>query len=276
MTERTNGGETIFRAEAVAAIDSIDRLDEAITIVSARSGLALAAIFVLVAITLLWAIFGTIPVTIEGRGVFVAGSGTARITAAADGTIENVDVSVGDSVSPGEAVARERTQDGAVVALRAPRAGVAVEIAARPTLFVHRGDTLASVAPTGSQLRAIVFVPVNTDRHIEPGMPASVVPADVPELSGRAVKAEVASVAPYPASADLIRNALQDDALAAQFSPTVPVREVQLQLLEGPNHNLMWRGVFGGKTPPAGGTPCTALIQVRERHPIEIIFSRSQ
>jgi multidrug efflux pump subunit AcrA (membrane-fusion protein) len=272
----TNGNEPIFRAEAVAAIDSVDRLDEAITIVSARSGLALTAILVLVAIALLWAIFGRIPVTVAGRGVFVAGSGTAHITAVDDGTIQSIDVAVGENVQPGEAIARERTQSGQIVALRAPRAGMVVEIAGRTTVFVHRGDPVASIAPSGAQLRAIVFVPVATDRHVDPGMPASVVPADVPQLSGRAVRAEVASVAPYPASADRIRNALQNDALAAQFSSAVPVREVQLQLLAGSDGNLVWRGIFGAKAPPAGGTPCTATIQVRERHPIEIIFSRSE
>lgn len=272
----SSGNEPIFRAEAVAAIDSVDRLDEAITIVSARSGLALTAILVLAGVGVLWAIFGTIPVTITGRGVFVAGAGTAHITATDDGTIQSIDVAVGQSVLAGQAIARERTLGGQIVALRAPRAGSVVEIAGRPTVFVHRGDPVASVAPSGAQLRAIVFVPVATDRHVEPGMAASVVPADVPELSGRAVQAEVASVAPYPASADRIRNALQDDALAAQFSASVPVREVQLQLLVGSDGNLIWRGLFGAKASPAGGTPCTATIAVRERHPIEIIFSRSE
>jgi hypothetical protein len=107
-------------------------------------------------------------------------------------------------------------------------------------------------------------------------MPANVIPADVPSLSGRAVRAEVASVAPYPASPERIRAALQDDALAAQFAAAVPVREVQLKLLTAPDGKLVWQGFFGATAPPAGGTPCTAIVQVRQRHPIEIIFSRSQ
>ncbi len=271
-----NGSEPIFRAEAVAAIDAVDRLDEAITIVSARSGLALAALLGLIAIALLWAVFGTIPVTVSGRGAFVAGAGAARVTAADDGTIERIGVAVGDKVHPGEAIATERTSSGQIVTLRAPRGGTLIEIAAPATVFVHRGDTVASVAPAGAKLRAIVFVPVDTDRHVEPGMPASVVPADVPQFSGRAVRAEVKSVAPYPASAERIRNVLQNDALAEQFSAAVPVREVHLELLVGPEGNLVWQGFSGAKASPAGGTPCTATIAVRERHPIEIIFSRSQ
>lgn len=272
----SNGSEPIFRAEAVAAIDAVDRLDEAITIVSARSGIALTALLGLIAIALSWGFFGTIPVTVAGRGAFVSGSGAAHITAVDDGTIERIDVAVGDSVRVGQAIASERTPIGKIVALRAPRGGTVIEIAAPPTTFVHRGETVASVAPSGAELRAIVFVPVDTDRHVEPGMPASVTAADVPEFSGRAVRAEVANVAPYPASASRIRNALQDEALVAQFSAAVPVREVQLKLLAGSDGKLIWQGLFGAKAPPVGGTPCTATIQVRERHPIEIIFSRSQ
>lgn len=268
--------DPLFRAEAVAAIDSVDRLDEAITIVSARSALALTAILLMVVLALAWACFGTIPVAVAGRGVFVAGSGTAVISAPDDGTIQTVDVAVGQGVRRGEAVARERTPDGQIVALRAPQDGTVVEISGAATLFVHRGDPVASVAPAGASLRAIVFVPVASDRHVEPGMPANVVPADVSALGGRAVHAQVVSVAPYPASAESIRNALQDDALAAQFSAAVPVREVQLELQKNPDGSLAWSGVFGATAPPAGGTPCTATIQVQERHPIELIFSRSQ
>lgn len=259
----TNGSEHIFRAEAVAAIDAVDRLDEAITIVSARSALALLALLVLITAALLWAVFGTIPVTVAGRGAFVAGAGTAHVSAADDGTIESVDVAVGDSVRRGQAIAKERTANGQTITLRAPRSGTVIEIPAPANVFVHRGDLVTSIAPAGQKLHAIVFVPVNSDRHVERGMAASVIPADASNFSGRTVGAEVASVAPYPASAERIRNALQDDALAAQFSPAVPMREVDLELL-------------GAKAPPAAGTPCTATIQVRERHPIEIIFSRSQ
>lgn len=260
----------------MAAIDSVDRLDEAITIVSARSALALTAILTLVALALVWACFGTIPVTVAGRGVFVAGGGTAQISAPADGTIETVDVAVGASVQRGAAIARERTASGEMVALRTPQDGTVAEITGAATVFVHRGDPVASVAPAGGALRAVVFVPVDTDRHVEVGMAASVVPADVPALGGRAVRAQVVSVAPYPASAERIRNALQDDALASQFPATVPVREVQLQLQQRPDGSLDWSGVVGTTVPPAGGTPCSATIQVQERHPIEIIFSRSQ
>jgi HlyD family secretion protein len=255
--------EPLFRSEAVAAIDSADRLDEAITIVSARSALALAAILVLVAIGVLWACLGTIPVTVEGRGVLVTGNGTAHISAIADGTIERVSIAVGDSVHRGEPIVRERTQYG-VLALRAPIAGTVIEITRQGSGFVHGGDVVASVAPPGP-MDAIIFVPVASERHVEVGMDASVVPADVPQLGGRGVRAQVVSVAPYPASADRIRNALQDDALAAQFSPEVAVREVRLELQqEGPGEAL------------AGGTPCTATIRVHEMHPIELLFARSQ
>jgi HlyD family secretion protein len=254
--------EPLFRSEAVAAIDSADRLDEAITIVSARSALALTAILVLVAIGLLWACFGTIPVTVEGRGVLVTGNGTAHVSAIADGTIERMTIAIGDSVHRGEPIVRERTAYGPL-ALRAPVTGTVVEITHQGTGFVHLGDVVARIASSGP-LDAVVFVPVASERHVEVGMTAGVVPADAPELGGRGVPAQVVSVAPYPASADRIRNALQDDALAAQFSPEVAVREVRLELQERPGESL------------ASGTPCTATIRVRQMHPIELLFARSQ
>jgi hypothetical protein len=172
----------VFRDEAVAAIDAVDRLDEAMTIVSARSAIALSAIGLLVLLALAWAVFGTIPVTVTGRGVFVAGP-----------------------------------------------------------------------------LRAVVFVPFASDRRLVAGMSARVAPIDLSALSGSAVLASVAEVAPYPATAEQIRSGLQNDALAAQFSPSVLVREVVLTLQT--------------PAPPAAGTPCTGTIIVRDVHPIELLFS---
>jgi hypothetical protein len=263
----------VFRDEAVAAIDAVDRLDEAMTIVSARSAIALAAIALLVLLALAWAVFGTIPVTVTGHGVFVAGAGTAQVSAPDDGTIQTIDTAIGESVQPGDAIARERTSSGDIITMRAPQSGTVVQIVQAATAFVRRGDPVASVAPNGATLRALVFVPVASDRHVVAGMPARVAPVDVSALSGSAVFASVAEVAPYPATAEQIRNALQNDALTAQFSPSEAVREVVLNLQTTAGGALAWSG-GASPTPPTGGTPCTVTVVVRDIHPIELIFSR--
>jgi multidrug efflux pump subunit AcrA (membrane-fusion protein) len=266
----------LFRSEAVAAIDAVDRLDEAMTIVSARSAFALAALLVLIAVALAWAVFGTIPVTVTGHGVFIAGAGTARVVAADDGTIQTVDVAAGDHVVAGDVIARERTAGGDIIAVRSPQNGNVVELVAQATAFVRRGDPIAAIASGGGTLRAVVFVPVASDRHVTTGLTARVAPADIAATSGRAVRAVVAAVAAYPASADRIRSALQDDALAAQFPTATPVREVELDLETTPGGALLWSGAIGAITQPTGGTPCTATILVRSVHPIELVFARNQ
>jgi hypothetical protein len=257
-------------------MDSVARLDEAITIVSARSAVALAVLIVLVGAALAWGVFGSIPIVVEAHGVFVSGAGAAHIGAADDGTIEMVEASVGEAVKRGQAIARERVVSGQIVALRAPRDGTVIEIVGSSSLFVHRGDVIASIVPAGEPLHAVVFVPVAIDRRVEPGMAATIVPADTPSLGGRSVRAKVAAVAGYPATAARIRNALQDDALAAQFSAAEPVREITLALDRNADGSLAWNGLLGPGPVPAGGTPALARIIVRERHPLEIVFSESQ
>ena len=259
----------------MAAVDAVDRLDEAMTIVSARSAFALGALLVLIVIALLWAFFGTIPVTVTGRGVFVSGEGVVRVASSDDATILEVDVAPGVTVRGGDVIARERNTLGTVVALRAPRAGTVIELVQDAGAVVRRGDAVVSIATSGQKLRAIVFVPVASDRHVERGMTARVAPVDIAATSGRAVRASVAAVAPYPASADRIRRALQDDALAAQFPATLPVREVQLELATTAAGVPIWSGTNAPVAPPAGGTPCTATILVRGEHPIDLVFSRS-
>src|SRR5579862_2249415 len=116
-------GEGLFSEEAISAIDSVERFDEGIAIISSRSVLALGAIGLLLFLVLVWAIFGRVPVGLQGRGAMVAGSGVAPVVASSDGTLIALPGDVGTVVARGAAVARVRTTTGEIVALRAPAMG---------------------------------------------------------------------------------------------------------------------------------------------------------
>ena len=157
----SNQGERggLFREEAISAIDSVEKFDEAIAVVSSHSILALAIIGGLLLLLIGWSVFGRIPVGLQGRGVIVAGSGIAPVVAAAEGTIIELPAHVGDTVPLGAAVARMRTTAGDVVALRAPVAGVLAQRSPQVGSFVRQGDAIATIEPAGANPTAVVFVP---------------------------------------------------------------------------------------------------------------------
>ncbi len=275
MTTPSRPDSGLFREEAISALDSVERFDEAITIVSSRSILAFATIGCLLILLMLWAIFGRIPVGLEGRGVIVAGSGAQPVVAAAGGTLIALPGRVGDTVAWGEAIARIRTVDGGIVALRSPVTGALAQRSAELGSYVRLGDTIATVEPIGESQTAIVFVPVSTDSRVAAGLPVRLSPADArPDVFGF-LRGHVTYAAPFPASVDRIKAALQNDSVAAGFPPDVPVREVHIALDVDANGNLVWSGLENAGRSLSAETPCDATIVVEERSPISFVLPQT-
>lgn len=270
------GGSGLFREKAVSSIDSVERFDEAIEVVSARSVLALATVGALLFFVMIWAIFGRVPVGLQGRGVVIAGSGVQPVVASAEGTLIALPGEVGDVVAQGAAIARMRTTSGDIVALRAPAAGRLAQRSPQLGSFIRTGDAVASIEPVGGAPTAVVFVPVETDRRVAAGMPVRLSPADArPDVFGY-LRGHVTYAAPFPASADRVRAALQNDAVASGFSPDVPVREVHIALDVDAQGNLMWSGLQNSGRALSPGTPCNVTIVVEDRAPISFILPQTQ
>lgn len=272
LSSDQGGGSGIFRQKAVSAIDSVERFDEAIGVVSSRNVFALASIGALVFIALVWAVFGRIPVGLDGSGIIVAGSGVAPVAATSDGTLIELPGDVGAPVAQGAAVARMRTTAGQIVALRAPIGGTLAQRSPQLGSFVRSGDAIATIEPVGAAPTAVVFVPVETDRRVVAGMTVHLSPSDArPDVFGF-LRGHVTYAAPFPSSPDRIKAALQNDAVAAGFSADVPVREVHVALDTDPNGNLIWSGLQNANRPLSPGTPCTATIVTDERAPISFVL----
>lgn len=266
----------LFREKAVSSIDSVERFDEAIVIVPSRNTVALAIIGALLAGAMIWAIFGRVPVGLQGHGVIVTGSGVQPVIATEAGTLIDLPAGIGDSVGQGAAVARLRTAGGRIVALRATGDGVLAQRSPQLGSFVRAGDTVAVIEPTRALPAAVVFVPVETDRRAAVGMPVNISPADAsPDVFGY-LRGHVIYVAPFPASPDRIKAALENDAVASSFSPDIPVREVHVALDVDAQGNLIWSGLHNAHRDLAVDTPCDATVVVEQRHPISFLLPQRQ
>jgi multidrug efflux pump subunit AcrA (membrane-fusion protein) len=179
-------------------------------------------------------------------------------------------------VTQGAAIARLRTTGGDIVALRAPAAGKLAQRSPQIGSFVRSGDVVATIEPAGANPVAVVFVPVETDRRVAVGMPVRLSPADArPDVFGF-LRGHVTYTAPFPASADRIKAALQNDAVAATFSPDVPVREVHIAVDVDEHGQLVWSGLRNAGRTLSPGMPCSATIVVDQRAPVTFLLPQSQ
>jgi hypothetical protein len=62
---------TIFRKESLERLSSPEQLDQLMQVVSPKSWLPLTSLFFLMALALIWGIFGRIPITAVGKGILV-------------------------------------------------------------------------------------------------------------------------------------------------------------------------------------------------------------
>jgi hypothetical protein len=269
-------GSELFREKAVSAIDSVERFDEAIAIVSARAQIAMAAIAALMILAVAWAVWGRVPVGLQGRGVIVTGSGTAPVIARLDGTLISEPGQVGDIVPRGAAVARVRTTAGTIVALRAPANGRLAARSAPLGSFVQPGDIVAEIEPTGAVPSAVLFVPVETDRRVAVGMQVRLSPADAPAYVFGFLRGYVTYVAPLPATTDRIKASLENGAVAAGFSQDVAVREVHVALDVDAQGNVVWSGIQKGSVDLSPGTPCYGTVVVEDRAPISFVLPQTR
>lgn len=69
--------KNLFRQEALERLSSPERLDELMHLVTFKSWLPLGTLGIFLGMGLLWSIFGRVPVTTSGRGVFVQQSATS-------------------------------------------------------------------------------------------------------------------------------------------------------------------------------------------------------
>jgi len=103
--EPTSTQSRLFRKAALDRLSSPEQLDTMVQVVTLRSWIALAPFLGLVALALLWAIFGSIPTKVTGKCLLIQTGGLRDVTAGSAGRITALKIRVGDTVAIGQPVA---------------------------------------------------------------------------------------------------------------------------------------------------------------------------
>ncbi len=116
-----------------------------IRIVPPRRVFALAAILLVLAATVVWAVVATIPTTLVGPGFLLPQGGLRVAEAATTGTVTSLTVGDGDHVVADEQIGEITDAAGVVVPIRSPETGEITEVDTVLHGHVGTGDRLALV-----------------------------------------------------------------------------------------------------------------------------------
>jgi hypothetical protein len=251
--------QKIYRQEALQRLSSIDQLDQLMPLTSPRGWIALAAAGLLLLVAGLWAVLGTVTVTVEGEGVLTRPGGVRAVTAPDAGQVKAVDVAIGQEVRAGETLVRlvsaSATDERKVVS---PVEGRVVALAVDEGASVEKGAALATIEPLNVPLRAVLFVPASEGYQVKPGQLVRLAPQGGKADRDPNLKGRVASAARYPASRETIVGLLGSDSAAHEVCRQGPCLEVVVELKDD-------QGLYSG-------APCRAHIVVARKRPISLVL----
>jgi HlyD family secretion protein len=109
----------LFRESVLRRHASPENLDRLLTVTTPLGWLALAGIFLIMALVLAWSILGRLPTIVAGKGILLTSGEVWTVTSPASGKIGKLLVSVGDHVDLGDVVALIEQPDLAIAVKQA-------------------------------------------------------------------------------------------------------------------------------------------------------------
>jgi HlyD family secretion protein len=100
------GEKGIFRQKALDRLSSPESLDQLMRVSSARDWIALLALGFVAGTALLWSIFGTLPTSVSGRGVFIRPAHVVDSQSVGAGRLEMLRIKAGDIINKGDILGR--------------------------------------------------------------------------------------------------------------------------------------------------------------------------
>ena len=254
--------------------DPTAEVAERLPITDRPSWLMLLGLGLLVLAGIAWAVFGSAPDAVTGRGMVVPAQGFVEVGTELQGTVVAVDVSPGDDVQAGSVVARIRIDEGEPVTVTSPVAGRVATVLIRAGGVTDRGTALLTVEPSASDLVVVGFVAAGPGKRIEPGMPARVGLASVPRSQYGMLMGHVTAVSPVPVSPERVILVVGGNlSLADYFLTQGPVLEVTVELEPdaATPSGYAWTTGQGPPDPVTPGTLCEVSVVLSDAPPLQRI-----
>ncbi len=284
----------LYRKSSLEKISSPEQLDKALTVTSPMSWIALAAVTVVIIVTVLWSIVGTIPVTVSTTGIVASPVSTNAIYCPETGTVLSVYVSPNAQISINDPVASYKTGNGDVKTVFSDQVGTVTEILVRKTETdekdkkeakdqrggkINQGDALLRISPMANSSQVIVcYVELADAKKIHRGMQVNV-SLNIKESNtyGHMV-ARVINVDSYAASTEGMDFVLgSNNNVASTFrKDNKAVVAVTCELYPDPGtvSGYFWSNEKGGRLEVTNGTLVNAKIVVEEVRPITKLFAK--
>ena len=268
----------LYRKSSLERISSPVQLDKTLKITSPLSWLALLGITVIIIVTVIWSITGTIPETITTNGIIVSPVSTNSVYTEESGTVTDVYVSAGDTLNFGDSVMAIKTNRGETLVVTSDQTGTVSEIISPVETTVNQNTEVICISPlvTGKQV-VVCYVPFSVVRKIERGMSAYIYLFSTDSQTYGHMVADVINIDSKATSYTSMNYILgSDNNLSSYFLSDGAVTAVVCELNKSneTENGYYWSGKKGGTVDVSNGSLCTVRIITDRISPVSKLFSK--
>lgn len=268
----------LYRKAALERISSPEQLDKVLKITSPMSWLALIGITLIIIVTVIWSIIGTIPVTITTGGIVSSPVGCNAVYTQEAGTVVSIRVRAGDELHLGDPILTYRNASNEVVTICSDQVGIVAAVVAANGDALTPGSEVVRVTPSAQGRQIIVcYVPLTQAKKLERGMRVNVSLDSLDSSSYGSMAARVINIDAYATSIDSMAGVLgANNNLTAAFSQNGAVVAVACELYPDSStvSGYYWSNEKGGTVSVTNGSLVTAKIVTEEVAPISKLFSK--
>lgn len=268
----------LYRKSALDRMSNPEQLDKVLKVTSPMSWLALIGVTVIVVVTVIWSIIGTIPVTITTKGIVSAPVGSNAVYTQEAGSVVSVRVRVGDELHLGDPVLTYRNANNEVVTIYSDQVGTVANLVVGNGDLLTSGNEVVRVTPTakGSQI-IVCYVPLAQAKKLERGMQVNISLDSLDSSSYGNMVARIINIDAYATSVEGISGVIgANNNLSSTFTQNGAVVAVACELYPDTNttSGYYWSNEKGAGVIVSNGSLVTAKIVTDEVAPITKLFSK--
>jgi len=268
----------LYRKSSLERISSPEQLDKVLKVTSPMSWLALLGITLIVVVTVIWSIIGTIPVTITAPGIVSSMVGSNAVYTHESGTVVSVRVRAGDEIHLNDPVLTYKNAANEIVTIFSDQVGTVASIVVKKDDTFTPGSEVIRVTPTTSASQMIVcYVPLAQAKKLARDMQVNISLDSLDSQSYGNMVARVINIDAYAASVSGMASVIgSGNNLDAAFTKNGAVVAVACELYPDTDtiSGYYWSNEKGGGVVVTNGSLVTAKIVTEEVAPITKLFSK--
>ena len=300
--------EAIFRQESLERLSSPERLDQLMQVIAPKDWLALTVFGSLAILGLGWSIVGRIPITVEGKGIFLQPRQVVELQSSIAGQLKSLNVSNGQCVKKDQVLAtidpvslREQlrlettnqrhreiqevnreitrleqqvTENSKIIS---SQDGCILELTASLGQVVQPGTRLGNMrVGNGERLGlAMAYFPIKDGKQIKSEMPIAITPDTVQRERFGGIVGQVTAVSPLPVTVEgtvaIIGNSEIVKSLIGETGAAIQIT-TNLQTDDRNPSGYKWSSSKGPNSKITPGTTAVIRVTVEERSPITFLL----